>query len=98
MGFAIGRPTADRRAHTGRVLGVDPVHVERNMIARSSSPRGTQSLFHDGAHASLVDVAHGVDLADAGAANVGSLCRVDIAHTDEDGIFRCDLWRESADV
>src|SRR5580704_4461874 len=67
MGFAIGRAAADRSAYAGRVLGINPIHVERNVIAGGAAPGHSQSFFHDGAHAAFVNVAHGKD-SDASAA------------------------------
>jgi len=36
--FAISCATADGSAHAGRIFGIDPVHVERNVIAGSAAP------------------------------------------------------------
>src|ERR1700734_2761936 len=78
--FAIRGAATHRRAHAGRIFGVDPVHVARNMVAGGAASGHAQSFFHHGAHATLVDVAHGED-ADAGPAHVFFFDRVDVADT-----------------
>src|SRR5277367_5899905 len=79
MRLAICSATAHRSADAGRVFGIDPVHVERNVIAGSAASGHAQSLFHHGAHAAFVDVAHGED-SDAGAADIFFFNGVDVAH------------------
>src|SRR5579862_2224931 len=59
--FAVSSAAADRSAHAGRILRIDPVHVERNVVPGGAAPSQSQRLFHDGAHAALVDVAHRED-------------------------------------
>src|SRR6516165_9141505 len=97
MRLAVGGAAADGGADAGGVLGVDPVHVEGDVIAGGAAAGGAQGLFDHGAHAALVDVAHGVDLAHAGAFDVGALGGVDVAHADEDGVFRQDFGRVAVD-
>src|SRR6185437_11637194 len=81
MSFAIRRPAAHRSADTGRVLGIDPVHIERDVIAGSSAPSRAQRLLHHGAHAALVNIAHGVNLGHARAADILPLGSVYVAYT-----------------
>src|ERR1051326_4166669 len=97
MSLAVGGSTAHRSADAGSVFGIDPIHVERDMVAGSATSGHAQGFFHDGAHAALVDVAHGED-ADAGAMNVFFLYRVNVADADQHAIFRLDLGREIEDV
>src|SRR5438876_9524424 len=59
VGFAVGGAAAHRRAHAGSVFRVDPIHVERDVIAGGAAAGHAQRLFDDGAHAALVNVAHG---------------------------------------
>src|SRR6478672_1778738 len=67
------------------------------MIAGGAASGHAQGFFHDGAHATLVDVAHGEDL-DSGFADVFLLVRIDVADADQNAIFRVNLWREVEDV
>src|SRR5277367_5875182 len=91
VGLAVGGASAYGSADAGGVFGIDPVHVKRDVIAGGAASGGAQSFFHHGAHAAFIDVAHGVDLADAGATDVFFLGGVDVAHADEDGVFGRDL-------
>src|SRR5579872_914015 len=86
MCLAVGGTSAHRSADAGSVFGIDPIHVERDMVAGSAASGHAQGLFHDGAHAALVDVAHGED-ADAGSMNVFFLYRVNVADSDQYAIF-----------
>jgi hypothetical protein len=98
MGFAVGGAATDGGADAGGVFGVDPVHVEGDVVAGGAAAGGAKGFFHDGAHAAFVDVAHGVDLGDAGAADVFRFGGVDVADADEDGVFRRDFGRVAKDV
>src|SRR6478752_249984 len=82
VSFAVGSAPAHGSADCMRVFGIDPVHVERDVVAGSTAPGNAQGFFHDGAHAALVDVAHGED-ADAGAPDVFFLDRIDVANADQ---------------
>src|SRR5208282_858919 len=84
-------------ADAGRVFGIDPVHVERDVVAGSSMSGHAESLLHDGAHAALVDVAHGKNL-DSGLANVFLFEVVDVANADEHAIFRLHFGGEVVDL
>src|ERR1700689_142546 len=64
--LAVGGAAAYGSAHSGGVLGIDPVHVEGNVVAGRAASGHAEGFFHDCAHAALVNVAHGED-ADAGA-------------------------------
>ena len=61
-------------------------------------PAAREGFFHDGAHAALVDVAHGEDSGKAGAVDVVPLGGVDIADADEHRVFRRDFGRIAEDV
>ncbi len=95
MRFAIGSAAAHGSADAGGVFGVDPVHVERDVIAGRAAARSAKGFFHHGAHAALVDVAHGVDLGDAGSLDVFFFRGVDVAHADQHDIVRVRLWARS---
>src|ERR1700677_4709329 len=97
MSFAIGRAAADRGADAGGVFGVDPIHVERDVIAGGAASGHTQRFFHYRSHATLVDVAHGED-ADAGAADILFFDGVDVADADQNAVFGMDFGREVEDV
>src|SRR6185503_4855755 len=91
VGFAVGCAAADRGSDAGCILGIDPVHIERDVIAGCTAPRCPESFLHDGSHAALVDVAHRVDLADASLANVGTLGGIDVPDAYQDCVLRRDL-------
>src|SRR5271166_2469185 len=59
MGFAVSRSARDRSAHSGRFLGIDPIHIHGNVITGSSVEGYFNSPFHHRAQAHFVDVAHG---------------------------------------
>ncbi len=90
MRFAIRRPSPHRSAHPGRIFGIDPVHVERHVIAHGAASRHAERLFHHRAHAALVNVAHGEYL-DAGLTNILFFNIVDIANADQHAVFGRDL-------
>src|SRR5690348_6876226 len=98
MGFAVGGAAAHRGADAGRVFGVDPIHVERNVVSGGAAAGGAEGLFHDSTHAALVDVAHGVDLGDAGSLDVFFFRGVDVAHADQYDIVGLNFGREVVDV
>ena len=95
--FAIGGAAPDGRADAGRVFGIDPVQIERDVIADGAASGQAQRLFHHRAHATLVDVAHGEDV-HAGAANVLALVFVHVADADQHTIFRPHLGTEAIHV
>ena len=96
VGFAVGGAAADGGADSGGILGVDPVHIERDMVAAGGAAAGgAQCLLHHRSHAALVDVAHGVDLCDPGTADIFALGGVDVADADENRVFRSDFWRKN---
>ncbi len=82
MRLTIGRAAADRSSDPGRVFGIDPIHVERDVIPGGAASGHAQGFFHDGTHAALINVAHGVNL-NARTADVLPLDGVNVAHTDE---------------
>src|ERR1035437_387247 len=93
MRFAIGGAAPDRSADAGRVFGIDPIHVERDVIAGGAASGHAERFLHDRAHAAFVDVAHGEDF-DSGLADVFFFKVVDIADADEHAIFRLHFGRE----
>src|ERR1700674_3095223 len=97
MRFAISGAAPDRSADAGRVFGIDPIHVERDVITGGAAFGHSESFLHHGAHATFVDVAHGEDL-DAGFANVFFFEAVHVADADEHAIFRLYFGREVVDV
>ena len=92
MRFAIGRSAAHRRAHSRRDLGIDPIHVQRDMVPGCSVSGRAQGLFHYCSHAALVDVAHGIH-GHASAANVLPLRGVDLPHPYQHRVLRRNLGR-----
>src|SRR5208337_5219743 len=76
--FAISRSAPDRSADAGRVFGIDPIHVERDVIAGGAASGHAESFLHNGAHAAFIDVAHGEDF-DSGFADVFFFEVVDVA-------------------
>src|SRR5256885_15689839 len=98
MSFAIGGPATHWGSDSGSIFGIDPIHVERDMITGSASSSGSQSFFHHGTHAALIDVAHGIDLGDACSANIVSFRCVDIANADDDTILRRNLRRPLVNI
>src|SRR5947208_10004640 len=89
VSFAVAGAAADRRSHTRRVFRINPVHVERDVIAGGAASGGAQGFFNDLAHAPLVNVAHGIDL-DASLANVFALPRINVAHAHQHAVFSID--------
>src|SRR5208337_3408841 len=84
--FAIRGAAPDRSADAGRVVGIDPVHVERDVIAGGAASSHAKRFFHDGAHAPFVNVAHGEDF-DSGLADVFLFKVVHVADTHEHAIL-----------
>ena len=97
VGVAIGGAAAHRRAHAGSIFRVDPIHVERDVVAGGAAAGHAQRLFDDGAHAALINIAHGEDF-DAGAENVFFFRGVHIAHAHQHAIFRRDFRRKSENI
>src|SRR5271169_6582806 len=97
VSLAVGRAAAHGSTHAGRVFGIDPVHVERNVVAGGAATRHAQGFFHHGTHATLVNVAHGED-ADSGAPNIFFLHCVDVAHAHQHAVLRLHLGGEVEDV
>ena len=63
------------------------------MISGGAVSGHGESFLHDGAHAALVNVAHGENL-NSGFADVLFFEVIDIADADEDTIFRRHFWRK----
>src|ERR1700691_1069576 len=93
VSLAISSTAAHRSAHARRVLGIDPVHVERDVIAGGPASGHAQGLFHHSTHAALVNVAHGED-ANAGATHVFLFNRIDVSHSHQHTVLRLHLGRE----
>src|SRR6266700_4345990 len=87
VGFAITGAAPYWSAYAGSIFRIDPVHVERDMIPRRAASNDAQCFFDDGAHAALVDIAHGVDL-NADLVDVFFFARVDVANPDHDCVLR----------
>src|ERR1700731_4660936 len=96
MSFAISGTAPDWSADSGRVFGIDPIHVERHVITGGAASGHAESFLHDGAHAAFVDVAHSEHF-DAGFADVFFFEAVDVADADEHAIFWLDFGREVID-
>src|ERR1035437_5679711 len=97
MRFAIGGAAPDRSADAGRVFGIDPIHVERDVIAGGAASGHAERFLHDRAHTAFVDVAHGEDF-HSGLADVFFFKVVDVADADEHAIFRLHFGREVVDL
>src|SRR6266478_6091932 len=97
MRFAIRGAAPDRSADAGRVFGIDPVHVEGDVIAGGAAPGHAEGFLHHGPHAAFVDVAHGENF-DSGFADVFFFKAVHVADADEHTIFRLYFGREVVDV
>src|SRR5260370_20801909 len=97
MRFAISGAAPHWSADARRVFGINPIHVERDVIASGAASSHAESFLHDGAHAAFVDVAHGEDF-DPGFADVFFFEVVDVADADEHAIFRLHFGREVVDV
>src|SRR5260370_7773477 len=93
MALEIGGPATDRSANAGRVFRIDPIHIERDVIAGGAASGHAEGFLHDGAHAAFVDVAHGKDF-DSGFADVFFFKVIDVADADEHAIFRLHFGRE----
>ena len=85
MRFAVGDAAADGGADAGGVLRIDKIHVEREMEAGGAVGGELDRLVHDGAHAVLVDLAHGEGV-DAVFEDVGLFGLVDVAEADDDDV------------
>src|SRR5450755_3165944 len=97
MRLAIGGAAPDRSADTGGVFGIDPIHVERDVIAGSTASGHAEGFLHYGAHAAFVDVPHGEDF-DPGLADVFFFKIIDVADPDEHAVFRLHFGGEVIDV
>src|SRR6201987_1894984 len=97
VSFAIGGAAPYGSAHAGRVFRVDPVHIERDVVASGTAAGHAEGFFHDGAQAALIDVAHGEDF-HSGAADGFFFMGVYIADADQHAIFRMHLRRKVKDV
>ncbi len=97
MRFAIRGASPDRSADAGRVFGINPIHVERDVIAGGAASGHAESFFHDGAHTAFVNVAHSENF-DSGFADVFFFKAVHVADADEHTIFRLYFGREVVNV
>src|SRR5579864_6685478 len=57
--FAIRRATPHGSADAWCVFRIDPVHIERHVIAGRDASGHAKSFFHHGSHAAFIDIAHG---------------------------------------
>ncbi len=96
VSLAVGCAAAHRSAHARSVFRINPVHIERDVIARGAASGEAQGFFHYRAHAALVNIAHSEDT-DAGAAHILFLHRVDVTHANQHAVFRLDLRRKVVD-
>src|SRR5258708_24770477 len=90
-------PAADGRAYSGRVFRIDPVHIERDVIARGAATGDTQRLFDHGAHATLVNIAHAVGF-NPGLADLFFFPCVDIAHAYQNAVLALSFGEEVEDA
>src|SRR5579872_848562 len=97
VAFAVGGAAAHGSAYAGRVLGINPVHVERNMVAGSAAAGHAQRFFHHYPHAALVNVTHGEDF-HAGLADVFFFETVNVTHAHDDAIFRQHLGGKAENI
>ena len=67
------------------------------MVTSGVASGEAQRLFHDGAHAALIDVAHGKNL-DAGFADVLFFRGVNVSRTHQYAIFGCNFGREIENI
>ena len=81
VGLAVGETTANRRAHAGRDLGVENVHVERD-VDESRTRDPVERLAHRPLDPDAVDLAHRED-ANAGLAQQPPLAVVGVPRPDE---------------
>src|SRR5512142_2524392 len=97
MGLAIAGAAAHRSSHAGRVFWVDPIHVERDVVAGSVASGNAQRFFNHGAHTALIDIAHGIDL-NAGFLDVFFFAGVHVADADQHTVLWLHLWFEAVNV
>ena len=90
MGLPVSGAAAHGRADSRGVHGVAEIHVEREVKSGGALGGDAYGLFHDGAQAALIDVAHR-EGADAGVAHLRFFHCVHIAQSDDDGVPRIDL-------
>src|SRR5580704_3181011 len=86
VSFAVGGAATDRSSHAGRVFGIDPIHVEGDVIAGGAPAGHAQGFFDDRAHATLVNIAHGEN-SDAGTADILFFNGVNVAHSYQYAVF-----------
>src|SRR5712671_566755 len=87
VGFAITGAAPDRCSHARSVFRIDPVHIERDVVAGSVASGNAQRFFNHRTHAAFVNVAHGVNL-NAGSLDVFLFAHVHVAHAYEYAVFR----------
>src|SRR5512146_649389 len=97
MRFAVSGAAPHGGAHAGRIFRIHPIHIERDVITGGTAAGNAQGLFHDGPHAALVNIAHGVHL-DARAADVFLLDQVYVAHPDHDAVVRRHLGAPAVQI
>src|SRR6185437_539396 len=93
VGFAVGGAATHGRAHAGGMGGVNEVHVEGGAETLGAIAGHGDGLFHHGAHATFVNVAHGEDF-DAGFAQAALFLVVEIMHAHQHGIGGGQLGAE----
>src|SRR5262249_21849243 len=54
VGFAVAGAATDRRAHARRILRIDPIHIQGDVINGGAPSRHAQRFFDHGAHAALI--------------------------------------------
>src|SRR6266496_6754245 len=95
--FAISGAASDWSADTGRIFRINPIHVERNVVPGGAASGNTQSFFHHGSHAALVDSAHGKNV-NPRPAHIFFFYRVDVADADQHTVLRRYLGREIENI
>ena len=86
MGLAIGEPAAHGCPHSGSHVGVDHIHVERDVHERGVG-HALERLTDNRLDPVAVEIGHGVDR-DAEPADELALAVVEGAHADEEHVLR----------
>src|SRR5262249_44987818 len=97
VSLTVGGATPHRGPHAGGVFGINPIHIERDVISGSAPAGHAQGFFHHGAHATFVNIAHGEDFHTC-LADVCFFVGVHVTNADQHTIFRTDLGRKVVDI
>src|SRR5215469_14905930 len=97
MALAVRSPSPYRCTDARRIFWVDPVHVERDVIADGSSSGETQSFFHHCTHSAFVDIAHR-ECMNTGTLDVVTFVRVHIADAHQHTVVGLYFWTKSENI